>query len=303
MSDNFREEQKKKFADFLEEGSKKIDELEESVCEKHGTLIKDCENSFVCRMFNFKDEFNDPFSDFDMYAQDVNEWKWLQQFVPEVIVYSAGGACPFQAEGYLGEFNFYYRERGGSASLNLARSQKESYSAVDSLYCASIEVEEFRPAHEWLGTFLTLVEQLEKNPYLYQFQADEVVGTGKVFSKKFDENGNAIHTTAGGWGFTEEEAYQNTLEHIESMRSWFMRGHSRYDRELKKEILEPEKDWTDEDYDRYVSLRNVQPIVVKIEGEDRDYPDVDPVFEVTVPEVWRQDDGTIVFPVEDDDKS
>lgn len=300
MSDNFREEQKKKFVDFLEEGSKKIEELEESVCEKHGTLIKDCENSFVCRMFNFKDEFNDLFDDFDMYAQDVNKWKWLQQFVPEVIVYSAGGLCPFQVEGYLGEFNFYYRERGGIASLNLARSKNESYSAVNSLYRASINTEEFGPAHKWLGTFLTLIERLEKNPYLYQFQTDEVTGSGKVFSKKLDENGEVIHTTVGGWGFTEEEAYQDALENIESMRFWFMREHSRYDRELKKEIPEPEKDWTDEDYDRYVSLMNVQPIVVKIEGEDRDYPAVDPVFEVKVPEAWRQDDGTIVFPVDDD---
>lgn len=300
MSDNFREEQKKKFADFLEEGAKKIEQIEESVCEKHGTLIKDCENSFVCRMFNFKDEFNDLFDDFDMHAQDVNEWKWIQQFVPEMIVYSAGGICPFQVEGYLGEFNFYYRERGGVASLNLARSKKESYSTVDSLYRASTNTEEFGPAHKWLGTFLTLVERLKKNPYLYQFQADEVTGSGKVFSKKLDENGEVIHTTIGGWGFTEEEAYQNALEHTESMRFWFMRKHSRYDRELKKEIPEPEKDWTDEDYDRYVSLVNVQPIVVKIKGEDRDYPDVDPVFEVRVPEAWRQDDGTIVFPVDDD---
>ena len=300
MSEDFKEQQKEKFADFLEEGAKRIQGIEETVCQKHGTLIKDCENSFVCRLFNSDDKQGDFFNDFDMYAQDVKEWEWLQQFVPDVIVYSAGGMCPFQAEGYIGDLNFYYRERGGYASLSLANSKEASYSLRDSLYSAEIEVEEFRPASEWIGTFLTLVERLEKPKFLYHFQSDAVdlekLDKEGIMQNKHDENGDVIHETQLGWGYSVEEAFQEAAA-FEMLRFLVM-NRKKYDEKTGEYVHDPERSWSEEKFNKFLMLKNIQPIVVEVEGTDRAYPVPEPVFEVKVPEKWRNEEGVIVLPVE-----
>lgn len=300
MSEGFKEQQKKKFADFLEKGAKKIESLEETVCQEHGTLIEDCENSSVCRLFNSEDDQNDFFNDFDMYAQDVKKWDWLQQFVPGVVVYSAGGMCPFQAEGYIGDLNFYYRERGGFASLNLANSKKECYLLSDALYSAEIEVEEFRPASEWVGTFLTLVERLEKPKFLYHFQTDAIdlkkLDEEGIIQNRYDENGNVVHETKAGWGHSVEEAFAQAAD-FEVFRLIVM-NREKYDGTTGKSTPDSERSWSEEKFNKFLALTNIQPIVVKIEGDNRVYPVHEPVFEVKVPETWRNEEGVIVLPAE-----
>jgi len=239
--------------------------------------------------------------DFDMYARDIADFAWLKEFIPEIIIYSAGGLCPFQAEGYLGEYTFYYRERGGFASLSLAMSKEDCYGASDNLYRSSIEVEEFREGPGWFSTLMNLIEKLERNSYLYQFQRDEVdYGTNNNpddIKKKLDEEGEVVHGSTPAWGFTAEEAFEKAarLEYLSN----FFTNRTKYDEELKKYVPAPELNWTEEQIAKYVELANVQFIVrEERSSKERVYPEIDPVFEVKVPEMWRNENGLIEIPQE-----
>lgn len=238
--------------------------------------------------------------EFDLYARDIKDFNWLKEFIPDIVIYSAGGMCPFQAEGYLGEYNFYYRERGGNASLSLATSKNDCYGGADNLYRANIEVEEFREGPGWFSTLMNLIEKLERNSYLYQFQCDEIdfgpSGNDKEnMKKKVDENGNVIHGFKGGWGFTAEEAFKEAVS-FEYFRD-FVFNRTKYDREIGEYVPAPELNWTEAEFNKYVELSNVQFIVQEERSsKKRVYPEIDPVFEVKVPEKWRDENGLIEIP-------
>jgi len=214
---------------------------------------------------------------FDLHSQDIKKWEWMQEFIPEIIVSSAGGLSPFQAEGFIEDFFFYYRERGGVASLRLSDSIDKSYGYNSSLYSASLEVEEFRSGSGWIETFFNLYERLEKTKNLYDFESNEV---------KFNGDGKPYLTgeksTTAEWGYTSDEAYNEIIKHQDS----------------EKTI----KIWTDyrkfsrENYLEYIRLRDVQNKVLNIEYNDKNYPEVEPVFKVITPESWRQADGSIRIP-------
>lgn len=237
--------------------------------------------------------------DFDMYARDIADFAWLKEFIPEIIIYSAGGFCPFQVEGYLGEFNFYYRERGGFASLTLAMSKDDCYSAADNLYRSSIEVKEFREGTGWFSTLMNLIEKLERNSYLYQFQTDEIDygpnNNPDEIKKKLDKNGEVVHGTAPAWGFTAEEAFEKAAK-LEYLYDFFT-NRKKYNEELKKYVPAPELNWTEDQISNYIELSNVQFIVIEERSsKKRTYPEKEPVFEINVPEVWRDENGIIEIP-------
>lgn len=235
--------------------------------------------------------------EFDMYARDISDFNWLKEFIPGIVIYSAGGITPFQAQGYLDGFNFYYRERGGVASLNLANSKKECYDLATALYTADIEVEEFREGFGWFSTLMNLVEKLERTPYRYKFQKDSVDfgSNGTSFVKEFDENGEVVHDSTIGWGLTADEAFKDAVQHLEWMRGYLCH-RMKYDKETRELVPDTERSWSNENFDKYVEMINLQPIVVEVEGIDRAYPDIEPVFEVRVPELWRNEIGLIEIP-------
>lgn len=235
--------------------------------------------------------------EFDMYARDIADFAWLKEFIPGIVIYSAGGVCPFQAEGYLDGFNFYYRERGGVASIQLANSKNECYDLATALYTADIEVEEFREGLGWFSTLMNLIEKLEKPPYRYSFQKNAIDygPDGNTPTKKLDENGNVIHTDFPGWGFTVEEAFENASNAIEGMRERFC-NRTKVDPETRGIVPDPENNRSNEQFDEYVKMINLQPIVVEVEGIDRAYPEKEPVFEIKVPEIWRDENGIIEIP-------
>jgi len=68
--------------------------------------------------------------------------------VPGVSFFSAGGACPVQAEGKYKDYNFYFRYRWGTASLSLS---KEDPVANKDFY-------EVEPVGDSLDGFLTKEE-------------------------------------------------------------------------------------------------------------------------------------------------
>lgn len=89
---------------------------------------------------------------------------------------SAGGMCPFQAEGQITALatdgdavpmRWHYRAGGGSASLNVAITQEEAY-GPNPLYSAGMASDEFDDSH-WLEQIAVLIPQLAPVPYLYYF--------------------------------------------------------------------------------------------------------------------------------------
>ena len=211
---------------------------------------------------------------FDMYSQDPTDWDWLKQFVPTLIIKSAGGLCPFQAEGYIFNLPFYYRERHGWASLELGEEEALNGYSGDSLFSSGIEVEEFRSGPGWISTLLTLIEKLEKSDFLYYFSGNEVKW----------EDPNDVNTAYivgdyklgyPGRGANPEEAYRN------SIGIW--------------EFL-VERGWKPEDVQKLVDLQDIKPVP---KNEDRRiFPNPIPEFKVSVPELWRLEDGTIELPRE-----
>lgn len=297
MSKDFDEKMKQAFADFLEASADKG-----LYCDKHKQNVEECDEPVVCSLLNVSTENDSSLDDFDFYARDINDFVWLKQFIPNIVIYSAGGSVPFQAEGYLGDLNFYYRERGGIASLNVANSKNESYSPFESLYSATLTVDEFRdPSFLWYSTLMNLIEQLEKPVYLYQFQCHEIDYGPRgnrdmsIIDVKRDNEGNIVYGKHSGKGFTKDEAFNDAVSSFERMRHNFC-DRQKYDRELEKYVPSPELNWSNEEYDRYVELINIQPIVVEVHGNNREYPVVEPIFEVFVPEAWRNDEGLVQIP-------
>ena len=64
---------------------------------------------------------SDPNADpiqFDLYSQPLEAYSWAAEFIPGLVVASAGGKFPFQAEGLLlNQYPFYYRSEWGTSSI------------------------------------------------------------------------------------------------------------------------------------------------------------------------------------------
>lgn len=215
--------------------------------------------------------------DFDLWSQDPDDWKDLRQFIPSLVIASAGGIVPFQAEGLLFGLNFYYRERHGWASLSLAHTQEECY-GPNVLYSAGEEVEEFRGGLGWLDSLFNLIPHLEEVEFLYSFPHDEL-----IFEKDHGEGEVHPHPEGGmkSWvsvrGKTQEEAWAKA---------------TRFERHPYFDGL----GWS-EDFQRRIheakmaTLRN-EPREV----DERIFPETPPVFEVQIPELWKREDGRIITP-------
>lgn len=219
-------------------------------------------------------ESGDSNTQFDIYSQDPNEWAWLEAFIPGIQVTSAGGLIPFQAEGTLHGHPFYYRERGGEASLNVGDlNGGKPYIGDKALWSASEEVEEFRSGPEWIVTLIRLVDTLDRSPFRYEFLGKEVNITGGK------NNIEGLVTSEreqlySGWGFSAEEA--------------FAAAH-----ETSKYLLEY-LEWEEEFAAAVRRMRNLSPVPVN--QDTRDYPEDTPDFRVTVPESWRDEDGKVSPP-------
>lgn len=154
----------------------------------------------------------------NLYATDIHDWEWLQEAVPSLIVSSAGGFVPFQAEGYIHGFSFYMRAEDGSASLAVSPVIGEPpYSTNPRNLYAHIRYGEGR--HEvqrpemFIPHLMVLLERLEKPPFRYEFPYVKPV-YDEATSAYVPADGDGETGVYFGWGETPEEAY----EHAE--RSW-----------------------------------------------------------------------------------
>lgn len=212
--------------------------------------------------------------DFNIHSQDIKDWGWLTTFIPEIAIESAGGILPFQVEGCIGDYFFYYRERNGVASLNISDNPENRYNYSSALYSSSLDVEEFRSEPQWIETFFNLYENLKKTKILFYFECNEVI----FQDKKPLKTGNK--TKAPGWGYTQDEAY---LE-VSSITEYEVDFYSEYMKVSKN------------DYRDYLKLKEVQNSVISVEYADKIYPMIDQVFKVNAPESWRTSEGAIKIP-------
>jgi hypothetical protein len=151
---------------------------------------------------------------FDLYAQDPKEWAWLQKIIPGMIVSSAGGQAPFQAEGIYHGYPFYYRDRHGVARLNIGELDGEApYDTATALYTASKETAEFRGGEQFVHNLVELVPQLKPGEFRYHFSGKKLVmlndgGWSYTVSETETQE-------RAGWGFTPEAAFESMFTPIE----------------------------------------------------------------------------------------
>lgn len=206
----------------------------------------------------------------------------LRDHIPGLRIEMAGGVAPFQSWGDIGDgYRFYYRDRSGNVSLNVAltgahitppNGRLSIYTMGEedvpagtrkSLYRATLHQEDSPEQYSrgWVSSFLTLLENLVPLPNEYEFPN---LTEGPVAPD--------LH----GWGWTVEEAYEDGLERNKRIAA-------------------------DPFYER------LAPILAKAKyrvedgvmlSAPRTFPETQPVFLTSVPEEWRMSDGTIMVPHE-----
>lgn len=298
MGREFEEHMKKSFLDLLEDAENADDGYEK--CTKHNRPVSECNSDDLCELL-YVDKISELVDNFDLYAQDVTDWEWLQEFVPGLVIYSAGGVFPLEVNGYLGDLHLYFRAEDGYASLRL--SNEKSSRPVESLYSAHMDIPEKyeKIGPQWVSYLLTLIERAKKTEFLYYFQENKIdydSETGDFgLDVARDDDGNIVFEEQGsaGWGYTPEQAFVQAQD----MTLWrYLRVENHIDKDRYPDDWQVRQDrlWSEEKMQRWINLRNLQPIVTHVDGTDRVYPEQEPDFTVRVPELWRNDDGSISVP-------
>lgn len=194
----------------------------------------------------------------DPYAQKLEDWDFLRETVPGLIVASAGGFGPFQASGLLEKYPFYYREEYGHADLRVgALDSTDHITPANALYVSSTTLPDDGNTH-FVEMFPELVCKLARAPFLWEFE-----GLEWRFSDERTPNFQCMelipdsHAIYYGWGLTPEEGYLAASEPNPSLEA------SGYSAALQQEHF-----W----------LAQVSPVPVN--EDNRPFPEVDPVFRV-----------------------
>lgn len=195
--------------------------------------------------------------DVDLYQQDPSDWEFLTEFIPGLVITSAGGACPFQALGTLKGFPFYLRARGEWVTLHLSAPGADPV-GFEPLYHAGMAAPFAFGVQEFCEFMLKLVVELEKSPFRWEFE-------GYKLSYPDEKKWEAVRTeereTNLGWGVTPEEGWEKTQEVSE-----YLLGYG----------------CTEEMQKRFMELREVSK--TPLNQDTRVFPEVDPIFEVRLPE-------------------
>lgn len=104
------------------------------------------------------------------YVHDPMARAWLDECLPGTRVSFAGGSAPFEAEGFIGEYPFYYREQRGEAVLKISLPGDDPIIGFN--WASLTTVEDFRDADDvWVLTFLRLVEEIDSALFRYVYNA------------------------------------------------------------------------------------------------------------------------------------
>ena len=75
MSQEFEEQQKEKFIEYLTQNAG-----QEIICQEHHQNVEKCDDPIICELMSSSDYEHEKY---DIRAQDINDWTWVQEFVPE----------------------------------------------------------------------------------------------------------------------------------------------------------------------------------------------------------------------------
>lgn len=198
-----------------------------------------------------------------LHATDPGRWRDLSARVPGLLVTSAGGACPFQSEGTLHGYPYYFRYRSGWVSLELRHPQTEEHSS-EHLYSAGMEYGDdlagWLDRDEFITLLTTLVPQLQRAPYLWEFagvavEVENVAADGEPVNLRFTHTDTP--ETYRAWGHTPQAAY----ERLHEPSPWLV-----------------EHGWSIEAQAEHNRLKAIDP--TPLNADTRDFPTLEPVFEV-----------------------
>lgn len=184
-------------------------------------------------------EFREHYRQLESFARLQIIYSYLVQQAPFLTLISAGGMLPFQAEGFLHGFPFYFRYRHGRARLSVGGNLftaplYQSGATIGGEFDGALDDEKFQEV------FLFLLERLERAPFLWSFHGKK-------------ENGAL--TERLGWGHTQEEGWQDMVANLtEHMRRY-----------------QPEED--PKEFLKSLNLSPTSPTV-----DDREFPEEDPDF-------------------------
>lgn len=144
-----------------------------------------------------------------------------KNFRPTVELSYVGGLEPFQAEGFLNGFPFYFRERGGFCSLTIGEEEGTAF-GEDVLYSAKVkssEISRFDVSGEselspderfFYSLFIPLVSMLQPALFLYAFKGLSLPVDGTI-SPRFGEV-----EVYYGEGATPVDGYRQAIVHMKN---------------------------------------------------------------------------------------
>lgn len=204
-------------------------------------------------MYSFDDFLKDLKSgkreDFDMYRQDPDDWKDLSDAIPGLVITSAGGIMPYQAQGTLHGHPFYFRCRGEHASLRLVEVDGDAV-ADNPLYSAGVPTDYMIDTDGFIELMKRLVPQLKRAPFRWEFEGKKVTVDSEFTVLSSEET-----EISYGWGNTPEEGFIDTKQHSEYLT---------------------DKGFTTEIQNKLWAARELNPIPVN--SDNRNWPAVEPVF-------------------------
>jgi len=219
--------------------------------------------------------------DFDLREKiaefHAERWNWVSHLLPGITVEEASGIVPFQAWGEwnIEGFRYYYRERHGSATLDVGKIRENGNSSQvvpESYYFASADVEEFRGGENWVETFLNLAEKLKKSKFLYEFPCLNVEFADPNDHRTAYTNFSQPDTIQG-WGSSVREAFDDT-----KMISQYLVS----------------KGWTEEEQMNIWKMKRIDP--VPISRDHRIFLESPFGKVLEIPDSWRNSNGEIAFP-------
>lgn len=194
---------------------------------------------------------------FDLFARPLHAFEWVQEYVPGLIVYSAGGLVPFQAEGLINGYPFYYRSEWGSCSIKIGRlDDLVPYVPEESYWYAYDDEFEGVTVESFVEALTRLLPKVKRQQNFYEFEVFATNFVGENGSWVWEINPDEI-TTVVGWGYTAEEAFIYASQPDKYLES---------------------KGFTVENQREHWFAQKPNPVPVYV--TQREWPDVEPVFEV-----------------------
>ncbi|MFS0885231.1 hypothetical protein [Aeromicrobium sp. 179-A 4D2 NHS] len=198
----------------------------------------------------------------NLHMTDPGRWAALSAAIPGLLVESAGGACPYQSEGTIKGYPYYFRYRSGHASLKIGMPGTKPYGWDTVLWDASKQhgddYDGFLEPEEFANLMIELVPQLERAPRWWRVPGnkvrfrevpDDITGDMKVEAYVTGEQDDTLCVA-----YTAEEA----VERLTEMARSGVGGRVG-------------------DYSHLLGFD-----VDAIDPDDRVWPDPEPVFETTV---------------------